>query len=136
MGVPDMADITAAEPLLARVESYLAGAFHPIPEEQVVAKAIQSSCSWIFALLRNAFICGVLQYLADASEKRDAADIGDRSLGCARGLLLLVHQYVGADSISLREAQATRSFSRRTDNARRVPVALVRGLCGNAVRHP
>jgi hypothetical protein len=63
-----MADITAAEPLLARVERYLAGAFHPIPEEQVVAKAIQSSCTWIFALLRNAFICGVLQYLADASE--------------------------------------------------------------------
>jgi hypothetical protein len=68
MGVLDMADITAAEPLLTRAERYLAGAFHPIPEEQIVAKAIQSSCSWIFALLRNAFICSVLQYLADASK--------------------------------------------------------------------
>lgn len=62
-----MADVTAVEPLLTRVESYLAGAFHPIPQERVVANAIQSSCSWILSLLRNAIVCGVLQYLADAS---------------------------------------------------------------------
>jgi hypothetical protein len=61
-----MADV--AQPLLTRLENYLAGAFHPIPQERIVANAIQSSCTWIFALLRNAFICGVLQYLADASK--------------------------------------------------------------------
>jgi hypothetical protein len=62
-----MADVTAAQPLLTRLENYLAGVFHPIPQERIVAQTIQSSCTWIFALLRNAFICGVLQYLADAS---------------------------------------------------------------------
>jgi hypothetical protein len=62
-----MADVTAAQPLLTRLESYLAGAFHPIPQERLVANAIQSSCSWILSLLRNAIVCGVLQYLADAS---------------------------------------------------------------------
>ena len=51
-----MADVTAAEPLLTRLESYLAGAFHPIPQERLVANAIQSSCSWILALLRD--LCG------------------------------------------------------------------------------
>src|SRR4051794_11785903 len=35
--------------------------------ERVVAGAIQSFYTWFFAFLRNAFICGVLQYLADAS---------------------------------------------------------------------
>ena len=58
---------SAAKPLLARFETYLAGAFHPVPQERVVAGAIQSFYGWFFAFLRNAFICGVLQYLADAS---------------------------------------------------------------------
>ena len=62
-----MTDTSAAKPLLARVESYLAGVFHPIAQEQFLAGAVQSFYSWFFALLRNAFICGVLQYLADAS---------------------------------------------------------------------
>ena len=53
--------------LLTRFENYLAGVFHPIPEEQVVAGAIQSFYGWVFPFLRNAFICGVLKYLADAS---------------------------------------------------------------------
>jgi len=47
--------------------SYLAGIFHPVPEERVVTGAIQSVYNWFFPFLRNAFICGVLQYLADAS---------------------------------------------------------------------
>ena len=58
---------SAAKPLLARFETYLAGAFHPVPQERVIAGAIQSFYGWFFAFLRNAFICGVLQYLADAS---------------------------------------------------------------------
>ncbi len=62
-----MTDPSAAKPLLDRVETYLAGVFHPFPHERVVASAIQSFYGWFFAFLRNAFICGVLQYLADAS---------------------------------------------------------------------
>jgi len=62
-----MTSTNAAKLLFARFENYLAGAFHPIPEEQVVAGIIQSFYGWVFPLLRNAFICGVLQYLADAS---------------------------------------------------------------------
>jgi ABC-type proline/glycine betaine transport system permease subunit len=58
---------SAAKPLLARFETYLAGVFHPVPQERVVARAVQSFYDWFFAFLRNAFICGVLQYLADAS---------------------------------------------------------------------
>jgi ABC-type proline/glycine betaine transport system permease subunit len=60
---------SAARLLLARFETYLAGVFHPVPQERVVAGAIQSFYTWFFAFLRNAFICicGVLQYLADAS---------------------------------------------------------------------
>jgi hypothetical protein len=61
-----MISISAAK-LLTRFETYLAGVFHPIPEEQVVAGAIQSFYGWVFPFLRNAFICGVLKYLADAS---------------------------------------------------------------------
>src|SRR5262245_42395675 len=62
-----MTSISAAKLLFTRFENYIAGAFHPIPEEQVVAGIIQSFYGWVFPLLRNAFICGVLQYLADAS---------------------------------------------------------------------
>src|SRR5262249_15321033 len=61
-----MTSISAAK-LLMRFENYLAGVFHPIPEERVVAGAIQSFYGWVFPFLRNAFICGVLKYLADAS---------------------------------------------------------------------
>ena len=62
-----MTTIAVAKGLLARFEAYLAGVFHPLPEERVVTGAIQSVYAWFFPFLRNAFICGVLQYLADAS---------------------------------------------------------------------
>ena len=62
-----MTSINTARLLLIRFETYLAGIFHPIPEERVVAGLIQSFYGWFFPFLRNAFICGVLQYLADAS---------------------------------------------------------------------
>src|SRR5215475_6293407 len=61
-----MTSISAAK-LLTRFETYLMGVFHPIPEERVVTGAIQSFYGRFFPFLRNAFICGVLQYLADAS---------------------------------------------------------------------
>jgi hypothetical protein len=64
---PHMITSVAAKRLLAGFESYLAGIFHPLPEERVVTGAIQSVYNWFFPFLRNAFICGVLQYLADAS---------------------------------------------------------------------
>src|SRR4029450_9584228 len=57
----------AANGLLARFENYLAGVFHPFPQERGITGAIQSVYTWVFAFLRNAVICGVLQYLADAS---------------------------------------------------------------------
>jgi hypothetical protein len=59
--------IGAANLLLARVEHYLAGVFQPIPKERIIAGIITSFYERLFAFLRNAFICGVLQYLADAS---------------------------------------------------------------------
>ena len=62
-----MTTTDAAKRLLAGFERYLAGVFHPIPEERLVTGAIQSVYNWFFPFLRNAFICGVLQYLADAS---------------------------------------------------------------------
>src|SRR5215510_14456373 len=62
-----MTGTAAANGLLARFENYLAGVFHPFPQERVITGAIQSVYTWFFAFLRNAVICGVLQYLADAS---------------------------------------------------------------------
>src|SRR5262245_49717410 len=62
-----MTGTAAANGLLARFENYLEGVFHPFPQERVITGAIQSVYTWFFAFLRNAFICGVLQYLADAS---------------------------------------------------------------------
>src|SRR5262249_40363938 len=62
-----MTSISVAKLLFARFENYIAGVFHPIPEERVVAGVIQSFYGWFFPFLRNAFICGVLKYLADAS---------------------------------------------------------------------
>ena len=62
-----MTSISAAKHLRTRVETYLAGVFHPFPEERVIAGTIQSFYGWFFPLLRNAVICGALQYFADAS---------------------------------------------------------------------
>jgi len=62
-----MTSISAAKRLRTRVETYLAGVFHPFPEERVIAGTIQSFYEWFFQLLRNAVICGALQYFADAS---------------------------------------------------------------------
>ena len=62
-----MTAIGAAQRLLVRVETYLAGVFHPSPEERVIAGTIRSFYGWFFALLRNAFICGALQYFAGRS---------------------------------------------------------------------
>ncbi len=62
-----MTTIGAAKRLLTQFETYLAGVFHPLPQERAVTGAIQSVYGWFFPFLRNAFICGVLQYLADAS---------------------------------------------------------------------
>src|SRR5262245_62890592 len=62
-----MTGTASAYGLLARFENYLAGVFHPFPQERVITGAIQSVYTWFFAFLRNAVICGVLQYLADAS---------------------------------------------------------------------
>ena len=62
-----MTSISAAKRLRTRVETYLAGVFHPFPEERVIAGTIQSFYGWFFPLLRNAVICGALQYFADAS---------------------------------------------------------------------
>jgi len=128
-----MTSTNAAKLLFARFENYLAGAFHPIPEEQVVAGIIQSFYGWVFPLLRNAFICGVLQYLADASGSM--TDIGDHRLWCARGLLLLVHHCRSANTISLCEVQTTRSVARWTGHTRR---SLIPGVCDlgrNTVRY-
>jgi hypothetical protein len=55
------------EGLLTRFENYLKGALHPIPVEAVVAQTVQSFSNWFFSLLRNALICGLLQYLSDVS---------------------------------------------------------------------
>src|SRR5215471_17447223 len=65
-----MTSISAAKRLRTRVETYLAGVFHPFPEERVIAGTIQSFYGWFFPLLRNAVICGALQYFADASGSR------------------------------------------------------------------
>ena len=62
-----MTGTAAAYGLLTRFENYLAGVFHPFPQERVITGAIQSVYTWFFSFLRNAVICGVLQYLADAS---------------------------------------------------------------------
>src|SRR5258708_20002044 len=62
-----MTSISAAKRLGTQVETYLAGVFHPFPEERVIAGTIQSFYGWFFPLLRNAVICGALQYFADAS---------------------------------------------------------------------
>jgi hypothetical protein len=59
--------INPAKPLFTRVETYLAGAFHPFPEERVIAGTIQSFSGWFFGLLRNAVICGALRYFADTT---------------------------------------------------------------------
>jgi hypothetical protein len=62
-----MTSISAAQRLHIRVETYLSGVFHPFPEERVIVGSIRSFYGWFFALLRNAFICGALQYFAEKS---------------------------------------------------------------------
>jgi hypothetical protein len=64
---PVVNSVSSGKVLLTRFEDYLKGALHPIPEEAVVAKTVQSFFSWFFSLLRNALICGLLQYLSDVS---------------------------------------------------------------------
>ena len=43
---------SAAKPLLGRFETYLAGVFHPVPQERFIAVAVQSFYGLIFAFLR------------------------------------------------------------------------------------
>jgi hypothetical protein len=59
--------ISPTQRLLTRVETYLAGVVHPFPEERIIAGTIQSFAGWFFQLLRNAVICGSLQYFADTT---------------------------------------------------------------------
>jgi hypothetical protein len=66
--VGHMSYTSTAKLLSARFENYLTGVFRPIPQERIVAGMIQSFYVWFFAILRNAFICGVLRYLADKSQ--------------------------------------------------------------------
>jgi hypothetical protein len=54
--------------LLSRLENYLKGAYRPIPEGVAIAQIARSLLDWFFAFLRNATICGFLQYIADVSE--------------------------------------------------------------------
>ena len=42
---------SAARLLLSRFETYLAGVFHPVPQERVVTGAIQSFYGWFFPFL-------------------------------------------------------------------------------------
>src|SRR5262252_705643 len=128
-----MTPISAAKRLRTRVETYLAGVFHPFPEERVIAGTIQSFYGWFFPLLRNAVICGALQCRRE--REHDAANIGHHRLYRTRGVLFFVHQYVGADAVSLREAQATRILARWTGHAGRSIVVGIRDLGRNGVRH-
>src|ERR1700730_4983958 len=102
-----MTSISAAQHLRTRVETYLAGVFHPFPEERVIAGTIQSFYGWFFPLLRNAVICGALQYFADASGSvtlQILAIIGYVVLAA----YCFSYIHVGADTVSLREVQETR----------------------------
>jgi hypothetical protein len=45
-----MTSISAAKRLRTRVETYLAGVFHPFPEERVITGTIQSFYGWFFPL--------------------------------------------------------------------------------------
>ena len=60
---------SAAGLLLARFETYLAGVFHPVPQERVVTGAIQSFYSWFFhffAMHSFAVSCNILPTRAGA----------------------------------------------------------------------
>lgn len=72
-----MSYISAAKLLSAQIENYLTGVFRPIPQERIVAGMIQSFYAWFFAILRNAFICGVLRYLADVSKSPTLKALAD-----------------------------------------------------------
>src|SRR5262249_1064955 len=128
-----MTSISAAKRLRTRVETYLAGVFHPFPEERVIAGTIQSFYGWFFPLLRNAVICGSLRCRPEG--EHEAANIGHHRLYRTRGVLFFVYQHVGADTVSLREAQATRIVARWSGHAGRSIVVGVRDLGRNGVRH-
>ena len=60
---------SAANSLLARFETYLAGVFHPVPQERVVAGAIQSFYTWFShfsATHSSAVSCSILRTRAGA----------------------------------------------------------------------
>src|SRR5215469_6958899 len=130
-----MTSISAANRLRTRVETYLAGVFHPFPEERIIAGTIQSFYGWFFSasaersdLRRPAIFCR-------REREHDAANIGHHRLYRTRGVLFFVHQHVGADTVSLREAQATRIVARWSGHAGRSIVVGVRDLGRNGVRH-
>src|SRR3954453_23892263 len=134
-GVTRMTYTSAANSLLVRFETYLAGVFHPVPQERVVAGAIQSFYTWFFGIspqrlhLRRPAVSG------GCERERDAADIRHHRLCRAGGLLPVVRQCVGADPVSFREAQATRVLARCAGDTARSLVARLRDPGRNIVRH-
>jgi hypothetical protein len=126
-----MTSISAAKRVLTRVETYLAGVFHPFPEERVIAGTIQSFYGWFFPLLRNAVICGALQYFADASGSMTL-----QILAIIGYIVLAAYCFSYINMwVSLREAQATRILARWTRHAGRSVVVGIRDLGRNGVRH-
>src|SRR5262245_27878587 len=103
-----MTSISAAK-LLTRFETYLAGVFHPIPSHRrghtVILRLGFSISSQCIHLRGSKVSCR-------REREHDATGIGDHRLCCARGLLLVVHHCRSPDTISLCEAQATRSAAR------------------------
>jgi hypothetical protein len=65
-----MTSISAAERLLTRVETYLAGVFHPFPEERVIAGNIQSFYGGFFCF------CGTQLFAAPYSILQTRAGAG------------------------------------------------------------
>jgi hypothetical protein len=64
-----MTSISAAKRVLTRVETYLAGVFHPFPEERVIAGTIQSSTGGFFRFCGTQLFaapCSILQTRAGA----------------------------------------------------------------------
>ena len=126
---------SAGNSLLVRFETYLAGVFHPVPQERVVAGVIQSFYTWFFAFLRNAFICGVLQYLADASGSVTLQVFAVIAYVALAAYCLSYVNVTGADAVSLRKAQATRILARCAGDPGRSLVARLRDPGRNIVRH-
>ena len=68
-GVPRMTYISAANSLLTRFETYLAGVFHPVPQERVVAGAYSPSTPGFLhfsATPSSAASCSILRTRAGA----------------------------------------------------------------------